>query len=104
MSTATLRKVLAVIGLYRLLLVLSIAMSAVSVVLQLYVPVLFGEAVDGIIGRGNVDFALVAGCLRRILILVIAGAAVSFAMNLINNRLAYHTVRDIRARAIRSFA
>ena len=101
MSTATLRKVLAVIGRYRLLLALSIAMSAVSVVLQLYVPVLFGEAVDGIIGRGNVDFALVAGCLRRILILVIAGAAVSFAMNLINNRLAYHTVRDIRARAIR---
>ena len=101
MSTATLRKVLAVIGRYRLLLALSIAMSAVSVVLQLYVPVLFGEAVDGIIGRGNVDFAIVAGCLRRILILVIAGAAVSFAMNLINNRLAYHTVRDIRARAIR---
>ena len=100
-SAETLRKVLAVIGTYRILLLMSIFLAAVSVILQLYIPILFGEAIDGILAEGYVDFQMVRSFLIRILFLVVAAAAATWVMNLINNRLAYRTVRDIRAKVIR---
>ena len=54
----TLKKLLAVIGKYRLLLLLSLICAATSVVLTLYIPILFGDAIDCIIAKGNVDFAV----------------------------------------------
>ena len=56
-SMRTLRKVLAVIGRYRRLLLGSVLLAVVTVVLQLYVPILFGDAVDRIVAPGNVDFS-----------------------------------------------
>ena len=53
-STETLWKVLRFIGRYRLLLILSIILAAVSVVLQLYVPVLFGDAIDQVVAEHQV--------------------------------------------------
>ncbi|WP_270441201.1 ABC transporter ATP-binding protein [Acidaminococcus provencensis] len=100
-SLTTLKKVLNVIDAYRILLVLSIVLAGVSVVLQLYVPVLFGRAIDGIVGAGRVDFALVGRYLTRIIALVALSSLATLIMNLINNRLTYRTVRDIRAKAIR---
>lgn len=100
-SAETLRKVLAVIGTYRILLLMSIFLAAVSVILQLYIPILFGDAIDGILAEGYVDFQMVRSFLIRILFLVVATAAATWVMNLINNRLAYRTVRDIRAKVIR---
>ncbi|MBQ1312327.1 MAG: ABC transporter ATP-binding protein [Blautia sp.] len=100
-SQETFRKVLSFIGAYRILLVLSILLAGTCVVLQLYIPILFGDAIDGILGEGRVDFALVARYLSRILVLVLLTAAATFIMNLINNRLAYRVVRDIRSKAIR---
>lgn len=100
-SAETLRKVLAVIGTYRILLLMSIFLAAVSVILQLYIPILFGDAIDGILAEGYVDFQMVRSFLIRILFLVVAAAAATWVMNLINNRLAYRTVRDIRAKVIR---
>ena len=101
LSIRTLRKVLAVIGRYRLLLAVSILLSVVTVVLQLYVPILFGDAVDRILGEGRVDFDGMEAILLRILVMIAAAAAGTWVMNVINNRLAFRTVRDIRARAIR---
>ena len=100
-SLTTLKKVLNVIDAYRILLVLSIVLAGVSVVLQLYVPVLFGRAIDGIVGAGRVDFALVGRYLTRIIALVALSSLATLIMNLLNNRLTYRTVRDIRAKAIR---
>ena len=100
-SLTTLKKVLNVIDAYRILLVLSIVLAGVSVVLQLYVPVLFGRAIDGIVGAGRVDFALVGRYLTRIIALVALSSLATLIMILINNRLTYRTVRDIRAKAIR---
>lgn len=100
-SGQALKKVLQIIGGYRVLLIFSILLAGVSVVLQLYVPILFGRAIDGIIARGRVDFGLVAAYLRQILVWVLIAAAATWVMNLINNRLTYQIVRDIRARAIR---
>lgn len=100
-SMATLKKVWQVIDAYRHLLLESIVLAGLSVVLQLYVPVLFGRAIDGILGPGKVDFAQVGRTTSLILLLVVLSALATWAMNRINNLLAYRTVRDIRSRAIR---
>ena len=97
----TLRKVLGFIGRYRLLLFASILLSGVSVSLTLYIPVLFGDAIDGIIAPGQVDFALVAGILKKIFILLVLSSALTWIVSAMNNRLAFCVVRDIRAKAIR---
>lgn len=100
-SLATMGTVLRYIGGYRLLLFLSIALAAVSVVLTLYAPILFGEAIDQIIGKGYVDFSRILYYERKIVYIVLITSAATWTMNLINNHLAYHVVKDIRAKAIR---
>lgn len=100
-GTATMKKVLRYIGKYRFLLIFSIMLAGISVVLQLYVPILFGDAIDQITGPGQVNLSAVMHYLLQIVVLIIIAAAATFVMNVINNRLAYRTVRDIRARAIR---
>ena len=100
-SMQTLKKVMKVIGHYRILLVGSILLAALTVVLQLYIPILFGDAIDGIVKKGQVDFPLVLGYLKKILSLVIISSIATWLMNVMNNRLTYRTVRDIRAKAIR---
>lgn len=98
---SVLRKVLTVIGSYKLLLLASICLAAISTVMQLYVPVLFGHAIDGVIGAGQVDFAGIRSSLLGILILIVLSSVMTWLMNLLNNRLTYRTVRDIRGKAIR---
>ena len=100
-SLATLKKVWQVIDAYRHLLVESRVLAGLSVAWQLYVPVLFCRAIDGILGPDKVDFALVGRYTSQILLLVVLSALATWAMNLINNQLAYRTVRDIRSKAIR---
>jgi len=100
-SMQTLRKVLSYIGAYRFLLLLSILLAGVSVVLTLYAPILFGDAIDGIVAAHKVDFDLVLVILRKTVIIILLTSAATWTMNLINNYLAYHVVQDIRAKAIR---
>lgn len=100
-SMETFKKVLRFIGKYRFLLILSILLAALSVILQLYVPILFGKAIDEIVARHQVDFSRMWHYLYQILIIVIISSAASWLMNIINNRMTYHTVQDIRAKAIR---
>ena len=66
----TLKKVLAYLKPYRMLVALSVLLSAVTVALTLYVPVLIGRAIDGIVGPGQVDFANVLSLLTRIGVIV----------------------------------
>ena len=94
-------KVLHVIGNYSLLLFLSVLLAAVSVILQLYIPILFGQAIDYILGPSQVDFAAIAVIMKKTLFFIILASLVTWVMNLINNRLTYRTVADIRAKAIR---
>ena len=100
-TAGTFRKVLVYIGHYRVLLFLSIILAAVSVILQLYIPILFGRAIDCIVAPGAVDFGTIAVLARRILVLIALTALSTWLMNLTNNRLTYKTVQDIRAKAIR---
>lgn len=100
-SAETLFKVLHFIGRYRLLLISSIILASVSVVLQLYVPVLFGDAIDQIIAEHTVNFEMMWYYLSRILVMVIVSSLAVWVMNIINNRMTFRTVQDIRSRAIR---
>lgn len=94
-------KVLRFIGRYRFLLILSILLASASVILQLYVPILFGDAIDEIIGEGRVNFQRMWYYLRRILVMVLLSGVATWIMNIINNRVTYRTVQDIRAKAVR---
>lgn len=100
-SRQTLAKVLVLIGRYRLLLLANILLAALTVVLQLYVPILFGDAIDQIVSPTSVNLQALAAILGKALALIVVSSVATWVMNLVNNRLAYHTVRDIRARAIR---
>ncbi|MDO4797704.1 MAG: ABC transporter ATP-binding protein [Coriobacteriales bacterium] len=100
-NAQSLRKVLGVVGRYTPLLVASLVLAIISVGTQLYVPILFGDAIDTIVGLHNVDTGTLVRILGRIAVLVAISAAGTWVMGLINNRLAFQTVREIRSRAIR---
>lgn len=100
-SWQAMKQLLPIIGRYRLLLFISIILAAVSVILQLYVPIIFGRAIDQIVGTGQVDFPAIGQALVQILILVLVSASATWLMGLINNKLTYRTVQDIREKAIR---
>lgn len=100
-STEVLKKLLARIAKYRLLLVLSTILAAATVVLQLYVPILFGDAIDEIVAAHAVRFDAMWAYLRRILAFAAISGVTGWVMSLINNRMTYRVVQDIRAQSIR---
>ena len=100
-SAEVLKKLLARIAKYRLLLVLSIILAAATVVLQLYVPILFGDAIDEIVAAHAVRFDAMWAYLRRILAFAAVSGVTGWVMSLINNRMTYRVVQDIRAQSIR---
>ena len=96
---ATYKRILKCIRKYRLLVILSLISAAATVVLQLYIPILAGRAVDHVIGVGNVDYTAVKDILTT-MIIVIAGAAISqWIMSILNNKITYNIVKDIRTEA-----
>ena len=82
-------------------LVVSTLLTAATVVLQLYVPILFGDAIDQIAGAGEVHFARLARYLQEISILVALSAVSNWISNRINNRITYRTVQSLRDESIR---
>lgn len=100
-QTATLRKVLRYIRNYLGLLLLSLALASVTVVLTLYLPVLTGDAIDYIIGPGEVHFAAIFTILKKAAVVIAVTALAQWLMNLCNNKITYSVSRDIREDAIR---
>ena len=96
---STLKKVLKRIKKYRLLVALSLLMASATVILTLYLPILTGEAVDGIIAKGLVNFTGLLKILKNMVIVIAATALFQWLMNIINNHIAYHVVLDIRKEA-----
>ena len=95
------KKLFRFLGFYKGLLIVSLLLSAVTVVLQLYVPVLFGRGIDLMVEKGNVDFDSLDKTLLQILLFVGISAVSTWIMTVINNRMAYGIVKNIRAKAIR---
>lgn len=100
-QTKTLKKVLCYIKKYRIFVVFSLLLALVSVALNLYIPVLTGYAIDVIIEKGRVDLDALFYILRDMAVVVAATALAQWFMNVCNNKIAYHVVRDIREAAFR---
>ena len=98
-SARTLKRVLSYIKKYRVSVIFSIALATVTVALTLYVPVLTGQAVDCILGPGQVDYQMLVQILLKIAVIVLITAAAQWLMNHINNQITYKVVKDIRTKA-----
>lgn len=94
-----LKRILLCIRPYTSLVVLSLGLAVITVGLTLYVPILTGNAVDYIAGKGSVDF----GMLGKLIVLIIAAitvtAAAQWLMNHVNNMITYRIVQDLRVQA-----
>lgn len=99
-TTSVLKKLSPFIGRHWIGLVASIVLAGAMVMLQLYVPILFGDAIDLMVGEGRVSFEGIASYTGRIIMLVCISAVCTYFMNLINNRIAFGIVREIRSTAI----
>ena len=81
---------------YRLQLLLSVLLSSTVVALTLYAPVLVGQGIDYVVEQGKVDFAAIYRILIRLVVVAMATALCQWVMNLLNNRISYRVVADIR--------
>ena len=95
-NKSTVKKVLKYIGKYKYLLPVSILLALATVALTLYVPILIGDAIDLMIGVGQVDIQKVIEILLLAVVLIGATALSQWLMSMINNRIAYHVARDVR--------
>lgn len=92
----TLKKVMRYMKKYRIYLICSILLAAVTVISTLYIPILTGDAIDHIIAKGKVDFAGLMPILEKMLIVIAVTAVAQWVMNDLNNRMTYNIVRDVR--------
>lgn len=92
-------RILGLIKSYLHLVILSLLLAVVSVVLTLYAPVLSGRGIDLILGKGQVDFEGLWPVLVRLALVAAMTAVAQWLMNLCNNKITYHVVRDIRTQA-----
>lgn len=99
-SGKTLKKVLLRIRNYWVYLIISILMAVITVASTLYVPILVGNAIDFILGPGEVDFGSVRQGLIELAVVVAVTAVSQWIMNICNNKITYHVTRDIRDEAI----
>ena len=99
MDKGVLKKILRALERQRLLLALSLLLAVAVVSLTLYVPVLIGQAIDLITGKGQVLFAGILPILIKAGIIAGVTALLTWLMNALNNRVTYRTVRDLRTRA-----
>ena len=84
---------------YKLLVLFSAILSAVTVILTLYVPILIGQAVDKIVGVEKVEFLGLLGILKTILIVTLISAAAQWIRTYLNQKISYQVAKDIRGKA-----
>lgn len=92
---------LSLISKYKFLVVLSLLMAVVSVASQLYAPILFGNAVDLIVGPGQVNFEGITQIILKTLAVIAVTAVAQWLMSIINNNITYRVVKDVRVKAFR---
>lgn len=98
-QSETLKKVLRYLKRYWFFLALSFGLAAITVASTLYIPLLTGDAVDCVIGKGQVDFTGVFAVLKRMAMVIGVTAVAQWGMNICNNKMTYQIVRDIRNEA-----
>ena len=98
-QSETLKKVLRYLKRYWFFLALSFGLAAITVASTLYIPLLTGDAIDCVIGKGQVDFTGVFAVLKRMVMVIGVTAVAQWGMNICNNKMTYQIVRDIRNEA-----
>ena len=99
MNKKTYKRIIVYLKPYMTLIVLSLIAAAATTLLQLYVPILAGHAIDYIIGPGAVDMDGISETLVKMLVVILLAALFQWIMNVINNHITYKVVKDIRKRA-----
>ena len=92
-------EILRYLKIYKLHFSLSVVFTAISVALTLYVPILVGQAVDLAVGVNNVDVDGIIRILVKVGIAVIITALLQWVINVLNNRMTYGMVKNIRHEA-----
>ena len=98
---ATLRRVLHKIKPYSLFVVCSLVVAAVSVAAQLYIPILCGNAIDFMLGKGSVNLSAVLNIVVEIIVVAVAAAFAQWLLSVCNNRITFSVSRDLRNEAMR---
>lgn len=93
---AVLKRVLTHIKKYRILVILSFVCAMITVASTLYAPILTGDAIDLIAGKGLVDFDGIKDIIYTFLMVTVVTVLSQWFMNIINNHITYSVVRDIR--------
>ena len=101
---ATLNRVLHKIRPYSAFVVCSLLVAAVSVAAQLYIPILCGDAIDKMLGKGNVDLAGVLRIAVSILVVAAVAALAQWLLSVCNNRITFSVSRDLRNEALRKIS
>ena len=96
---AVTRRLLGYVRPHRVSFAASFLSAAVSVILQLYTPILIGEGIDLIVAAGQVDFDALLPLVTKLAIVVVGAAAFQWLQGYCVNRLSYETVRDMRVEA-----
>lgn len=99
LNRSTVRRVLALIRPYTGSVVLTLTLAVITVFTTLLAPVISGKAVDLILGPGQVDFAGLARLAVAMAATILCTAAAQWMMNVVNNRITFQVVRDIRVKA-----
>lgn len=98
-SKSILKKVFSYVGRYKIHLIFSMLLAVVSVAGSLYIPVLIGRAIDYIIGKGFVDLESIIPVLVQVIVIITVVALSQWIMNVLNNKITFNVVRDMRDRA-----
>ncbi len=96
---STFKNVILYIGNYKYFLLLSVLISAISTAFVLYIPILVGNAIDFIVDKGAVDFDSLKSIIFKIIMIAVVTALLQWLMNIINNKISFNVVRDIRNKA-----
>lgn len=96
MKTGTIKKILLYIRKHWFLVLLSLALAAVTVITTLYLPILTGDAIDCMIDAGKVDFVLLMPILQKMVVVLLITGVSQWLMNVCNNRITYLVMREIR--------
>ena len=99
MKNTTVKHIFNLISKHKILLAISILLNIITVAASLYIPILVGNAIDLLIGKGNVDFNAVIAIIIKIAITALAAALSQWISGLINNKITYNVIRDIRKAA-----
>ena len=95
----TYKQIFSYIKKYLFYVVISLIAAAVTVLMQLYLPILAGRAIDKIVGKGDVDIQAVISIIKRMFVVIGAAAVTQWIMSVFNNKITYNIVRDIRTDA-----